>query len=374
MKRLPAFITVDALIIIAAVAVMLAAMASAADIIAGMLDRAYIFLAIGLPDFDYSISGGAERGNETFAVYGQMRLLGAAFAASAAALTLPAAVKSGMHSGRIVLGRYFLLLVLFAAFPPFWDAASSLSENAALWMLNPAYSFDSGSPCPASWDKDRIAAEYGESPYRLADSDDESVCRPDLRSKYVIWNVAGGIDAKSGSLEDLGTVLAEFALPEAANAVLGIMQAAVAISVLFMTAIIGTAVDIILAVAISAMPLFAALSMIPQFRAASSKFLDTIPALLLLPVISSVVLLVGSSFVAAVPAHDAEGALYAWLASVAVLLLTVLLPVLMVPLAGPLAAAMTSAVSFSVSTAAAAAAAGSSLRLRTARNESAPRM
>jgi len=372
-KRLPALITVDALIIITAGVVMLSAIVSVAGVVAGALDRAYLFLVIGLPDFSYEISGGSEQGNETFAVYGQMRLLGAVFVGSAAALTLPSTIKSGMHSVMAGMGRYSLLLILFGVFPPFWDAGASLSEDAALWMLNPAYSFDSSSPCPPSWDKDRIASEYEGSPYRLADSADDSVCKPDLRSKYVIWNVAARIDAKNDSLEDLGVLLSEFALKEATGAALGVMQAAVAVSVLFLIAMIGTTTDIILAVAISAMPLFASLSMIPQFRAASSKFLDAIPALLLLPVFSSAVLLVGSSFVASVPVHDAAGLFYAWLASVAVLLLTVLLPVLAVPFAGPLAASISSAVSFSVSATAVAVAAGSkAVHSRTERGGVAP--
>ena len=108
-----------------------------------------------------------------------------------------------------------------------------------------------------------------------------------------------------------------------------------------MTAVIvGTALDVFVAVTIATMPLFAVLSMLPQTRTVANKFLTLIPAMLLLPIMTAVLIVVGSGFIASIPDQyenymagpfDAY-LIHAWVASLGTLYLIITLPLMLLPM------------------------------------------
>ena len=347
----------------------------ASGVLAGVYSEGLLELATGTPKFDYGIGGG-ESGNATFGVYAQMRLLSAAGLGCAVVLGAAARVLGGFDaraSGRAasaMAARPLAVLVLLAAFPAAWDAASDMSEYASLWILNPSYTFESDAPCPPEWYRTgSVLEEYDSSPYATGSHAGDAeiagdVCRPGLRVDYLVSQAVVHTEYAPGDALDLAAGVASGAEGLAADA-LFLMARAVAASVLVlgtMTALVIT--DVFAGVAIASLPLFAALSMVPRFSAVSGRFLESLPAILLLPVVTSGVIVAGSSFVAGasegggtVP-EAAPGVTYAWAAAVGTLYLVAILPVATVALVSGVVRHAAGAVREAVGAASSAAARG----------------
>ena len=387
------------IITIAGLVLFAAAIALVAASLLDAWDAHFVGMAVMLPGFDYELDpSGRESGNLLFGTYAQLRY--AAFAV----LGLAALAAAGLHFARLrygssssptsppwpdtaaVLRRAALLSVALLAFPWAWDASSSLVEGAGLWILNPAYSFDPAAPCPPDWGMRRVLDEHGGSPYvPRADKDavaaaapglvnlepsaaagggsEEmrsalSVCTPNLRIHWLLQQAAGGTEAArggaAGPLAWIQAALGDWAGGLLANVLLGFAKALLAINLSVLAFAVTAMVDVLLGLAITALPLFAVMSMVPRADRVASRFLEAVPALLLMPVLVAVVVVVGTAFLAALPADPDpfSGALRMWLAAAGVLFFTVGLPVLLVPLAGAVATHAATVITGAVGTAA----------------------
>ena len=320
----------------------------------GFLDQVYMDLALTLPRFDYSIQDGAESGNETFAAYVQMRyaaggVMGVAllWAGLARALEGSGTIPQGA-SGRVV-SRSILFIILFLAFPPVWDGGAHIIEGVSLWVLNPHYSFDPDSPCPAEWSDPEITQKYEESPYRRGptDTSPQMVCDPQLKIRYIFGQMMGTTElqaTKSAYIDPedpfgaLTLDVQNFAESVLVNTFLGLTKALVTINVLLMAFVIGIMADLLIGMIIAALPVFLMMTLIPRADHIANRFLDALPALFMLPLLSAVVVSVGAGFVAQIgecahtcPDHTLT---YAWISSLGVVFFAVTLPVLLVPLLG----------------------------------------
>ena len=322
----------------------------------GFLDRVYMDLALTLPRFDYAIRDGAESGNETFEAYVQMRyvaggVMGVAllWAGLARALEGSGTLPQGV-SGRVI-SRSVIFVLLFLAFPPVWDGGAHIMEGVALWVLNPHYSFDPESPCPAEWSDAEIVERYEASPYRRGEAGDATqaamVCDPQLKVRYVFDQMMGTTElqnTKNAYLDPedpfgaLTLDVQNFAESVLVNTFLGLTKALVTINVLLLAFVIGIMADLLIGMIIAALPVFLMMTLIPRASNIADRFLDALPALFMLPLLSAVVISVGAGFIAqaadcahACPDHALT---YAWISSLGVVFFAVTLPVLLVPLLG----------------------------------------
>ena len=142
------------------------------------------------------------------------------------------------------------------------------------------------------------------------------------------------------------------------NVFLGLVKALVAIQVLIMALLIGILADMLVAMIASALPLFLMLSLLPKVDQVANQMLEGLPALLLMPVLSSVIIVVGAGAIAeagtggAVGAGGAEGfgTMYTWITAVGVVFFAITLPLLLVPMLRSVSTMATQVVSSAVST------------------------
>lgn len=371
-SRHPALASV---LIIGGLVVFMLAIIGLAINLTGFLDAIYMDLALTLPRFDYAMDENGESGNTTFDAFVQMRyiaggVMGLALLWAGLARALEGAgIISGGTSSHVI-SRSLIFIVLFVVFPPMWDGAVIAVENVSLWVLNPVYTFDQNNPCPPEWSNDDILERYNKSPYNRGDakqvSDAIILCEPQFKVRYVFDQMMGYTeleDTKSAYLTPddpfsaLTLDIQNFTETVLVNTFLGLTKALVTISVLIMAFVIGVMADLLVGMVMAAFPLLLMLTLIPRVNSIANRFLDALPALFLLPLLSAVVISVGAGFIAQIGSdtcvHDvcanpdgSSGAmtLYAWISSLGVVFFAVALPVLLVPLLGQVTQVATQAI------------------------------
>ena len=365
----------------------------------GVLNAVYMDLTMTLPKFDYGISEetGWEKGNETFNAYVQMRYIG--FGVMGAAIiysglarvfeseSLPLVQRGTSNK---IIANSLLFTIIFLTFPPLWDAGAEAMEYTALWVLNPLYSFDKVNPCPADWydDPQKIVDLYNTSPYRkgvvisnVMDPNDpnrrfdstqngtvvsgESVCQPDFKVKYIFSQVVGTtttgltdieltkieLQGEGGDfMENVAQQVEDQGHDAFTNTFLRLTKSLVTLNLMLSVFIIGVMVDVFIGMLIASLPVMMFLSLLPRMDKVVGQFIDAVPALFLLPLLSAVIFVVGAGFVAdigkdCVELVDCEALMheegsqantvtYAWIASLAVVFLAITLPVMLVALLG----------------------------------------
>lgn len=392
-----------------------------------VIDQTFMNLAFTTPDFDYELGPDGETGNATFEVYAMMRTIAGGLIGIVLILGGLSRVFESADVGLVQTGtasRLFSKSVLFfiviMVFPPIWDGLSDAGDALALWIVNPLYSFDDDRPCPDSFyaDPDGVwAREYMTSPYILwADKQEggppadpgrqgagaggaggggggggrelrdsgrgyekwEKLCRPELRVNYVFGQMLRNTEVSQ--LRD------EFGMPAVnatstawmdsvstdiwaglsgglTNLFLGLTKALVAIQVLILTVLFGVMTDMLVHMVIAGLPVFLVLSVMPYCGATFQKFVEAVPALLLLPIMSAVIISVGAAAIveapsaadgspytdpaawttvpdggagetAATAAGSAMDHVYVWITALGVVFFAITLPVLMVPMIG----------------------------------------
>lgn len=359
-QRAPGFVPfLDGIFMIVGMFAFAGAMIIVGNILGQVLSDTFLALIIDTPDFSYSFDGMTESGNPTFDVYQQMRLIAYALLGPTIIIGTAMSVvdaRSGEKSlvtnsyfGRIVVKPVVLLIVL-TAFPFLWDMSTEFTENVALWILNPDYSFDPDHPCPADWTDAETRQKYNDSKYIkgfpaewVSHDQQQIVCRPDLKTNYLITQVVSNTELKDEVPEDiLGMILDTLTgvLTTVYSTIMfAVPKALIAMQIGMMGVIVGVALDVFIAVTIAALPMFAILSMIPLTRGIANKFLMVLPAVLILPIISAVMLVVGAGFVASIPdqyENYQSGPLnsylvHAWVASLGTVILVIMLPTMLIP-------------------------------------------
>ena len=289
------------------VAAILGVSAALSDGFAGMLTH----LGLGLPGF------GMERsGNALYHTYDQLRW------ASIIILVCAASACAALGRWRAALRRAAPLTLFLFAFPYLWDYGTQVSYVSGAWVLNPLYSFDPERPCPDTWDHARITQEYGASPYRTG-GDPHMVCRPELRVEYVVEQAARTTTIPAGGhTMELVADAIPAGLAEVFVNVFGAMHKAFTIINLTMAAAVaGIILDMYAGLVAGAMPVWAMMCMVPRLDSLSARFLISIPALLLAPPLTSVIIVVGSSALASAPPDSPAALLGVWVAAVATFVL-----------------------------------------------------
>lgn len=336
------FTPVDGLVGVAAmllfISVILAASAVLSDGFAGMLTH----LGLGLPGF-----GTAGSGNALYEIYDQLRWPAVAIIACAAS------IYAALGRWSAGIRRAAPLLILLFAFPHMWDYAADVSYVSGAWILNPAYSFDPQRPCPDAWDADRVRREYMASPYRTG-GDPDIVCMPELRVAYIVEQAAGttSIRTNDNMLELVAGTIPGGLSETFVNVFGALAKAFTIINLTLAAAVAGVLLDMYAGLAAAAMPVWILACMVPRLDALSSKFLASMPALLLAPPLASLVVVMGSSALASSQHDPPAGLLGLWVAAVAVLFLASMLPVVMVPVIRGIAQTATGVLASGVSGAA----------------------
>ena len=412
-KRRPAVGT--AILLVGSGVIGIAAIISLTTNLSSLLPNAFMELSFSLPKFDIEsvneIDG--SRGNETYKAYQQMQLVAGGVMAVAmiwAALsrifesTDLAIVQKGT-SNKIISKSVIFVLFIFI-FPYLWDLSASIMEDVGLWILNPHYSFDRENPCPANWSDERIVEEYNNSPFKkVLDSDEiqrdgnayqdfqrgitseerettfseskideaEQVCLPSWKVKYVFAQSLGitelnEIRASNYSpddpFDDLGKKIFSFDYEAAfVGTFLALIKALITLNIIILTFVVGVMMDTFIGLLIAALPLFLFMSLIPKADKIADQFIESLPALMLWPILSAIIMVVGAGFVVGISSDacvDTDGLLvkdldstvrcpvntdavenlpgsgsqlvYAWLSSLGIIFLTVFLPAALVPM------------------------------------------
>ena len=299
------------------VAAVLGVSAALSDGLAGMLTH----LGLGLPGF-----GTEQSGNALYHTYDQLRW------ASIIILVCAISVCAALGRWRGALRRAAPLMLFLFIFPYLWDYGAQVSYASGAWILNPLYSFDVDGPCPDAWDDTRITHEYDISPYRTG-GDPDMVCRPELRVEYVVEQAARTTTISAGGhTMELVADAIPAGLAEVFVNVFGAMHKAFTVINLTMAAAVaGIILDMYAGMVAGAMPVWAMMCMVPRLDSLSARFLASIPALLLAPPLTSIIIVVGSSALASAPPDSPAALLGVWAAAVAILFLASLLPAAMVP-------------------------------------------
>ena len=319
-------VAVDGVIMTAAMVLFIAGMIGVAAVLADGLDGVILWQGMGVPDFGYE---GAGRGNSLFDVYAQLRW-GALVLLGCYAALYP---LWGVEAWAARMRKVALLCVLLFAFPPVWDAAAYAAGAAGMWVLNPVYTFDEDRPCPHSWSAADITSYGKSSPYSIGGPPSDA-CTPGHRIAYVVEQAAGLTRPEPGGrgvLEFIDAAIRGGVEGWFVN-VFGVLAKAVTlINLVLILAVAGIMLDMFTGLVIGSLPVWVVLCLVPRFGPISERFLSAIPGILMVPICTGVVLVAGSSAVAA--AGDG-GELGSWLSAVAVLFLSAMLPVLLVPAAG----------------------------------------
>jgi len=299
------------------VAAVLGVSAALSDGLAGMLTH----LGLGLPGF-----GTEQSGNALYHTYDQLRW------ASIIMLVCAISVCAALGRWRGALRRAAPLMLFLFIFPYLWDYGAQVSYASGAWILNPLYSFDADGPCPDAWDDTRITHEYDISPYRTG-GDPDMVCRPELRVEYVVEQAARTTTISAGGhTMELVADAIPAGLAEVFVNVFGAMHKAfTVINLTVAAAVAGIILDMYAGMVAGAMPVWAMMCMVPRLDSLSARFLASIPAMLLAPPLTSIIIVVGSSALASAPPDSPAALLGVWAAAVAILFLASLLPAAMVP-------------------------------------------
>ena len=374
-----------------------------------VIDQTFMNLAFTTPDFDYRIGPNGEEGNATFDVYAIMRTIAMALITVVLIYGGLARVLESTEIGLVSQGTsnklfsqsVIFILVIFV-FPPAWDGLSDVGDDMSLWIVNPLYTFDDDRPCPDAfyadpnglWWREFQSSPYilyaernslvdtsggggGRAPPVLTDANVdlmETLCRPELRVNYVFGQMLRNTEVNQ--LRD------EFGMPtlnatEAVdtswmdgqsfdimagatgtltNLMLGLTKALVAIQVLILAILFGVMTDMLVHMVIAALPVFLVLSALPYCDRLFSRFLEAVPALLLIPMMSAIIISVGAAAIAEAPTSAAgspytdpeeweEGAggtteaepfdhVYTWITALGVVFFAITLPTIMVPWIG----------------------------------------
>ena len=363
----------------------------------GFLDTVYMDLTLTLPKFDYKIVDGQETGNTTFETFTQMRIIGAGIMGAAIIYAGVVRVLENESIGIVqrgisnqIITNSLMFVVLLLAFPPLWDLGADAMEDLAVWVLNPVYSFDEDRPCPDAWyEQDgKIEEEYNKSDYRTTDAVSsatqflsnqdadssqltletktaEFVCEPGFKVRYVFNQMMGVTELNSVNATygeggiDFGQLVSDiqnFDSGPFVNIFLGLTKALITINVLITAFVIGIMADVLIGMIIAGLPMFLFLSLIPKAKKIADQFLEALPALFLLPVLSATVIVVGAGFLAGIGddgSGDAETTLlYKWIAAIGVVFLAITLPVMIVGMLGRVSSIATQSVTTGIQTSA----------------------
>ncbi len=354
--RIPGFLTelVDGAVVIVSVILVNVALALVAGIMAGVMEVNLAGEMTDLPRFDYVTALGT--GNEIFGLYEQLRW--AAYMVFTIGIILAIAFHFAFRQDFLRQKAAYMLfsIMLLAAFPFIWDAGAQLMEDGSKAVLNGLYTGDPDAPCPASWTDADVIDAYNGSPYRkggevwgpFPDLDRAmDVCRPEFRVNYVIWQMAGSqqVDIETDDpVEWLMRLLSGGITQLWSDLFLGAVKSIVTIQVGLMSVMIAVITDMLTGMIIGALPLLLILRLFPGFDAVADKLLTALPALFMIPLLTSIITVVGAATAASAitsPVAVASGGtdvgaamMYVWISSMGTLFMSVALPLVMVPFIG----------------------------------------
>ncbi|ABK77338.1 hypothetical protein CENSYa_0705 [Cenarchaeum symbiosum A] len=325
---------IDGIMVILGVILFQAAFSGIAALLGGIFGGHYTDLLVSIPSFGYSLDG-QEQGNHLFDIYAQMRL--AAGVLILCIIVLAGAVRASQDSSLRrhsddALRKAALAGLLILLFPIAWDPLALGMESGAAWVLNPYYT--PGGPCPAEWDVNTIQDVHDASPYKRILQDAEAVCEPSFRVEYLVSRISGGtgysLPADLDPFDWITTQIALVFTGVITDVFLSIAKSLVLINLFMLSLVIGIMADLLTGMILAALPLLVVLTMIPSVSKVPLKFLEALPALYIVPLLSGVVIHAGAAFVAESPGVPAPG--LGWIPAAAVLFLAVSLPVMAVPL------------------------------------------
>ncbi len=125
------------------------------------------------------------------------------------------------------------------------------------------------------------------------------------------------------------------------NLFLGFTKALVAIQILIMAIMIGIMTDLLVGMVAAALPVFMMMSLIPKADELANRMINALPALLLIPLMSAVIIVVGAAAIVeadidkstvAIIDANVEEHIYTWITAIGVVFFAMTLPILLVPL------------------------------------------
>ena len=348
----------------------------------GVVAQTYFDLAFSTPGFDYEVNASGETGNATYDAFGQMRLVGFALMAVVFIYAGLARVMEASEMGIVqqgtssrMISKSVIFIIILLIFPPIWDQMADTIEAASYWILNPNYNVgydgNNGKCVDEMYeDPDVWIDEYTNSDYLFdkrtniafsggtlvttgaalhnkptlneTKTELERYCDPRMKVDYVFSQMLK--ETKTGTISQLNlnnsgnylgplqTNIQQGNPGILENLFLGLTKALVAIQVMIMTLLIGIMADMLVAMVIAGLPVFLFLSLVPKAEDIANKFLEAIPALMLLPLMSAIIVVVGAGSLAEAPARSGGDLIYTWITALGVVFFAITLPILMVPL------------------------------------------
>lgn len=346
----------DVIIIIVAVIVIQATVGGIAVSMADFLKHTITDMMITLPDFDYGLAGNSDYGNETFNVYEQLRwaslvILLFVIVICATGRLLNQGSKQDRFTDMLKQAAFAIIIILI--FPAAWDMMAGLMHDGSAWVLNPLYSFDPENPCPAGWSDEQIIEHYNDSGFNRNEQAwwfdtqrAQDACRPEFRMSYLIDQMALGQNYEIPDQDPFEWIFHQmslFATGTVTHVFFGMIKSIVTIQVVFIATMTAILADMLTAMIIAGLPILLVIRMFPMCKGIVDKLFTSLPALYLIPLMSAIIILVGSGFVGSFASSDLAGesiagldmgVIYIWIGSLGVVFFAVALPTVLVPLLG----------------------------------------
>ena len=335
------FEVVEAVIIVIAIIMANLVIIGIANIIADTMEARMIQQMVTLPNFGHTheIWG---KGNTMFDVYSNLRWATTILLTiGAISLVLAGRITTNPALGKMAANCIIIILVL-TFFPYLWDMGTSMMSDMSLFVLNQDYSFDSKNPCRDTLGNDEIIAKYEHTPYikesqkQKPESSIMDVCMPEMKARYIISQIIDDQEYDLGISDPLGAFfhsLAHSISSMTATVFLGFLKGFAVIGIALTAMLLAVLADMMTGMVIVALPILLTIRMFPPLRRIADVFITSIPALFLIPLMSSIVLTVGAAAVASIGGGPGDGGvLHVWATSLGVLLFTAALPMLFVPL------------------------------------------
>lgn len=286
-----------------------------------ILEVSFANLLLDMPQFEYDVQAGQELGNRNFEIYQLLRniafiILSFVMVFAGISLAFEHLKWVQPETAYQILSKSTLYVFFFFFFPPLWDLVAVSVEEISLWILNPTN--EAHQPANVEFLLTKLGAI--ESP------------------EFTLDAIVSGLSDPFGNLKNM--FLGSF---------LSVFKAISFLIFMFLTFLIGTIRLVLTTILAVALPVILMLSLIPFFSRVTRRFLDAFVGLMLAPIFSALVIIVGVAHLQTIETNSPDP-LVEWFASLAVMALAAFIPVMLAPMLGSVLSSVSSVVSGAMTT------------------------
>lgn len=298
-----------------------------------ILKITYVDLITKMPQFEYDVQEGHEVGNRNFEIYQILRnisfmIMGILILFAGLSFMFEHLNFVPPDTGFRIISSSVLFVFFFFFFPMLWDLLANTIEQLSKWILNPE------DPTKPTANVDYLLKCLTLGCPETKHSEGGGIQTPN----FTLDEIVAGLTDPLGTLKNifLTTFLAAF-------------KAIAFLIFMFLTFLIGTIRQVLTAIVIIGLPLILIFSLFPFFKRITDRFIDTLLALLIVPIFSALVVVSGVAQLQTLVTQNSDP-ITEWFAALAVMALGTFMPAMLVPMLGSIISSVSSIATSAVST------------------------